>query len=370
MNKLTYTCPCHFGLESVLKFEAQKIGGENITVTDGKVSFDGDFNLMARANLCLATAERILIKLAEFKAMTFEELFQNVKKIDWQDFIGKYDAFPVKGHSLNSKLSSVPACQSIIKKAVAEKLGSVYGVGFLEETGSVYQIRFHLMNDVASIYLDTSGTGLHKRGYRRDANAAPIKETLAAGMIDLARIRSSSQFYDPFCGSGTLVIEAAYKALNIAPGLKRTFSAERWNCVDKKIWSEERQRALDVIKKDEPFHAYASDIDEECVELTLNNCKKAGISKCVDVRRADIKDFVNADNSIIVCNPPYGERLLEIKEAEEIYTTMGKVFAGDKEHPCSIISPHEEFEKFFGRKAARRRKLYNGMMKCQMFMYF
>ena len=190
MDKLTYTCPCHFGLESVLKFEVQKIGGEDITVTDGKVSFTGDLSILARANLCLATAERVLIKLAEFRAMTFEELFQGVKKIDWQDFVGKYDAFPVKGSSLNSKLSSVPTCQSIVKKAAAEKLGSVYGIGMLEETGTTYQIQFNIMHDNAAIYLDTSGMGLHKRGYRRNSNAAPIKETLAAGIIDLARIRN------------------------------------------------------------------------------------------------------------------------------------------------------------------------------------
>lgn len=370
MDKLTYTCPCHFGLESVLKFEVQKIGGEDITVTDGKVSFTGDMSILARANLCLATAERVLIKLAEFRAMTFEELFQGVKKIDWQEFVGKYDAFPVKGSSLNSKLSSVPTCQSIVKKAAAEKLGSVYGIGMLEETGTTYQIQFNIMNDNAAIYLDTSGMGLHKRGYRRNSNAAPIKETLAAGMIDLARIRSNSNFCDPFCGSGTMLIEAAYKALNIAPGLKRTFSAEKWECIDRKIWETERQRALDGIKQNEPFHAYGSDIDPECVELTLNNCKKAGIVKCVTVERKNVKDFVNSEGSVIVCNPPYGERLLEIKEAEELYTEMGKVFAADREHPCSIISPHDEFEKFFGKKANRRRKLYNGMLRCQMYMYF
>lgn len=370
MDKLTYTCPCHFGLESVLKFEVQKIGGENITVTDGKVSFTGDLSILARANLCLATAERVLIKLAEFRAMTFEELFQGVKKIEWQEFVGKYDAFPVKGSSLNSKLSSVPTCQSIVKKAAAEKLGSVYGIGMLEETGTTYQIQFNIMNDNAAIYLDTSGVGLHKRGYRRNSNAAPIKETLAAGMIDLARIRSNTTFCDPFCGSGTMLIEAAYKALNIAPGLKRTFSSEKWECIDRKIWETERQRALDSIKKNEPFHAYGSDIDPECVELTLNNCKKAGIAKCITVERKNVKDFINSEGSVIVCNPPYGERLLEIKEAEELYTEMGKVFAADKEHPCSIISPHDEFEKFFGKKANRRRKLYNGMLRCQMYMYF
>ncbi len=370
MNELRLSCPCHFGLESVLNFEVKKIGGTDITVTDGRVTFSGDFNILARANLCLATAERVLIQLAEFKAVTFEELFQGVKKIPLENYIGAKDSFPVKGHSLNSVLRSVPDCQSIIKKAAVERLKEKYSINWFEETGSVHQIQFGILKDIVTVYLDTSGAGLHKRGYRKNSNAAPIKETLAAGIIDLAHVRSDSIVYDPFCGSGTFLIESAYKALNIAPGLKRSFAAERWDCIDSKIWSEERERAFDNIKKDSDFCCYGFDIDKECVELTIENCRKADIQKRVSVSQADIKDYVNQPDSITICNPPYGERLLEIKEAERLYQMMGQKYMANKESPCYIISPHEDFEKFFGKRADKKRKLYNGMIKCQLFMYF
>lgn len=369
MEKLTLSCPCHFGLEKTLKFEANRIGGENVTVTDGRVSFEGDLSLIARANLCLATAERVQIKLAEFHADTFDELFEGVKALPLENFIGRHDAFPVKGHSINSKLSSVPACQSIIKKAAADRLGNRYGVGFMEETGAVHQLSFNILKDTVSLYLDTSGAGLHKRGYRKTSNAAPIKETLAAGIIDLAMVKRDTIFYDPFCGSGTFLIEAAYKALNIAPGLKRTFSAEKWQQIPEKIWREERARAMDSIIRDSDFHACGYDIDSECVELSMKNCTAAGMKNRIRIDRQDIRDYKNAPGTLTVCNPPYGERMLEVQQAEELYRIMGQVFKADKEHPCAIISPHEDFEKFFGKKAWKRRKLYNGMIKCQLYSY-
>lgn len=370
MDKIKFACPCHFGLESVLKFEITKIGGEDITVSDGRITFTGDFSMLARANLCLASAERVLIQMGEFKAVTFEELFQGVKALPFENYIGKDDIFPVKGYSLNSVLHSVPDCQAIIKKAVVEHLKSKYNINWFAETGNMFQIQFSIHNDNVTVYIDTSGAGLHKRGYRRNSNAAPIKETLAAGIIDLAHVRGDSIVYDPFCGSGTLLIEAAYKALNIAPGLKRHFAAESWNIIDKKIWEDERTRALDSIKKDTDFYAYGSDIDPEAVALTQENCRKAGIQKRVSVKQADIREYVNEPNTITFCNPPYGERMLELKQAEELYTEMGKHFNANKECPCFIISPHEEFEKFFGKHADKRRKLYNGMIKCQLYMYF
>lgn len=369
-NTITFSCPCHFGLESVLKYEIAKIGGENISVSDGRITFTGDFYTLARANICLATAERVLIQLGEFKATTFEELFQGVKKLPLEDYIGKNDAFPVKGHSLNSTLHSVPDCQSIIKKAAVERLKEKYRINWFEESGSIHQLQFNIRNDTATIYLDTSGAGLHKRGYRRNSNAAPIKETLAAGIIDLAHIRNDSVVYDPFCGSGTLLIEAAYKALNIAPGLKRQFAAEKWDIIPAEVWGNERSRALDSIKKDSTFFAYGSDIDPESVALTIENCRKAGIQKRVQIHCADVKDFNNEPNTITFCNPPYGERMLELKEAEKLYTIMGERFSANKESPCFIISPHEDFEKFFGKRADKKRKLYNGMIKCQLYMYF
>ena len=369
-NSIKLSCPCHFGLESVLKYEVAKIGGENISVNDGKVSFTGDENILARANICLSTAERVMIELAEFKATTFEELFQGVKSIELERWISMKDAFPVKGYSLNSTLHSVPDCQAIIKKAVVERLKQKYGISWFEETGSTVQIKFSILKDVVTIYLDTSGIGLHKRGYRRNSNSAPIKETLAAGIIDLARVRSDSVVCDPFCGSGTLLIEAGLKALKIAPGINRRFSAEKWDCIPAEVWREERTCAIDNVDRSAKFQGIGFDIDDSAVALTLDNAHKAGIKSRMKIEQADISKFRQPDNSIVICNPPYGERLLEIREAEKIYRQMGHVFGKGSGQSSYIISPHEEFESFFGKNARKRRKLYNGMIKCQLFMYF
>lgn len=369
-NTIKMQCPCHFGLESVLSFEIKKIGGENISVSDGKITFDGDFNVLARANICLSTAERVLIVLGEFRAVSFEELFQGVKALPLEDYIGKNDAFPVKGYSLNSALHSVPDCQSIIKKAAVERLKLKYNISWFEESGPVHQIQFSIHKDIATICLDTSGSGLHKRGYRRNSNTAPIKETLAAGIIDLAHVRSDSVVCDPFCGSGTFLIEAAYKSLGIAPGLKRRFSAESWSVIGENIWREERSKAIESVRRESNFKGIGFDIDPESVELSKENSRLAGVSSRMQIEKQDIKNYKNVPGTITVCNPPYGERMLEIKQAEELYKIMGQVYLGTRETPCYIISPHEDFEKFFGRKADKRRKLYNGMIKCQLFMYF
>lgn len=370
MSTLRLCCPCHFGLESVLKFEITKIGGTDLKVTDGKISFTGDENILARANLCLSTAERVLIELAEFRAVTFEELFQGVKALPLEEFIGEEDAFPVKGYSLDSALHSVPDCQSIVKKAAVERLKEKYGISWFSEEGPKVQIKFSILKDIVTVYLDTSGTGLHKRGYRRNSNAAPIKETLAAGIIDLARVRPDTIVCDPFCGSGTLLIEAAFKALRIPPGINRRFAAEKWGCIGEKIWREERARAIDGVDRSGKFEAIGFDIDDDAVALTLDNAKKAGIKSRIRVEQADITRFVQPENSVVICNPPYGERLLELREAEDIYRKMGKVLGKGGDRQSFVISPHEQFEDFFGTKARKRRKLYNGMIKCQLYMYF
>ncbi len=369
-NKIRLCCPCHFGLESVLKYEILKIGGENLQVSDGKISFSGDESIIARANLCLSTAERVFIELAQFKAVTFEELFQGVKAIELERYIAKDDAFPVKGYSLNSTLHSVPDCQAIIKKAAVERLKSKYGITWFDETGPQVQIKFSILKDIVNIYLDTSGIGLHKRGYRRNSNAAPIKETLAAGIVDLARVRPDSIVCDPFCGSGTLLIEAGLKALKIAPGINRRFAAEKWTSLDPKIWQEERRRAIDNVDRTAKFEGIGFDIDDAAVALTLDNAHKAGIKSRIRVEQADITRFRQPENSMVICNPPYGERLLELREAEDIYRKMGKVLQKGGSCQSYIISPHEQFESFFGTNAKKRRKLYNGMIKCQLYMYF
>ena len=370
MEKVRLCCPCHFGLESVLKFEIGKIGGEDIKVTDGKISFSGGTELIARANLCLATAERVLIELGSFRAETFTELFDNVYALPLERYIGKTDAFPVKGHSLESKLFSVPDCQKMIKKAAAKRLGQKYGCEWLEETGALHQLQFNLLKDVCTLYLDTTGAGLHKRGYRKNSNAAPIKETLAAGIIDLARVRADSVVCDPMCGSGTFVIEAAYKACGIAPGIRRAFAAEKWAQIPAEVWKNERTAALGNINKSAAFKGFGSDIDPLAVDLTLENAKKAGVLSRLTVREQDVMKFAPPEGSITVCNPPYGERMLEIREAEELYKRLGQRFCPDEKHPAVIISPDEDFEKFFGKKADKKRKLYNGMIKCNLYMYF
>lgn len=370
MSRIKFCVPCHFGLESVVNFEAKKIGGENIACADGKVTFEGDISILAKANLWIASGERVLIELGSFPARSFEELFEGVRKLAFEEFIGKEDAFPVKGYAINSKLHSVPDCQKIIKKAAVKRLESVYHISYFQETGAKHQIQFAIQKDKATIYLDTSGEGLHKRGYRRHSNAAPIKETLAAGIVDLARVRQHSQVVDPMCGSGTFLIESAIKAMNIAPGIRRTFACEKWEQIPAEIWKNARAEALDAVNKSAEFAAFGFDIDDMAVELTRDNARKAGVDSRISVKQQDIAKFVQQENSITFCNPPYGERMLEIKQAEELYKKLGQRLCPSRENPCYIISPHEEFEKFFGKKADKKRKLYNGMIKCNLYMYF
>ncbi len=370
-NLLTISCPCLFGLESILSFEVKKIGGTDVVVTDGRVTFKGDASMIAKASLWLRTAERVQIILGSFEAKTFDQLFEGVAALNLEDFIGPDDAFPVKGWSVNSQLFSISDCQSIIKKAAVKRLSSKYGISWFEETGDVYQLQFSIHKDIATIMIDTTGSGLHKRGYRRISNEAPIKETLAAGIIDLARIRSDSVVFDPMCGSGTFLIESAMHAMNIAPGLRRRFVCEDWAMFDNNIFKTARSEAMDAVKRDASFMAYGSDCDENSVRLTLENAKIAGIPKRIKAIKADISEFkVTEPKAVVFCNPPYGERMLEVQEAEELYRLMGKVFERRNGLNYYIISAHEEFEKKFGRKADKRRKLYNGMIRCQLFMYF
>jgi len=371
MNELKFSAPCLFGLESVLSGELKRMGADNIASENGRVTFTGGWDTLAKANLWLRTAERVLIELASFRAESFEELFQGVLKIPFEEFLGKDDAFPVKGWSLNSQLASVPNCQSIIKKAAVRRMEQHYHQSWFTETGAMHQIQFSILKDQVTIYLDTSGAGLHKRGYRQTSLLAPIKETLAAGIVDFTRLYDDSVLYDPFCGSGTLLIEGVLKGMNIAPGVNRRFAAEKWGCIPAAVWKDARHDALDAIRRDATIRGYGSDLDPQAVELTAANAKKAGIGGHIRTKVADIGDFTLPEGkAIILCNPPYGERLLEIRQAEELYRTMGRVFEKSPGKSFYIISPHEEFEKFFGRPADRRRKLYNGMIKCQLFMYY
>ena len=370
-EKWRLCCPCLFGLESVLSGEIKRLGFENITVTDGRVEFDSDSAGIACANLNLRTAERVLVVLKSFRAVTFQQLIDQTEKIPFENYIGKKEAFPVKGWSLNSQLHSVPDCQSIIKKAAVKRLSQKYGVAWLEESGPSVQIQFSINRDLVTIMLDTSGEPLHKRGYRKTANLAPIRETLAAGILDIARIYPDTKLYDPFCGSGTFLIEAAYKAKNIAPGIYRRFAAEKWSCLDGSIWKQGREEAIEKVRKDVEFVAFGSDISAEALEISEANARRAGIPGLIRLERRDIRDFVvPAEKSIIVTNPPYGERLMAGENMEPLYRAMGNVFCRSDHVGYYIISSMEEFETVFGRMADKRRKLYNGMLKCNLYQYF
>ena len=364
------TAPCHFGLEKTLSYEVRKIGGEDISVSDGRVTFTGDERVLIRANMCLSVAERVGILLSEFRARTFEELFQGVKAIPIEQYVGKFDKFPIKGFSLNSKLSSVPACQKIIKKAMVERMKSAYKIGYFQETEALYQFSFSIMKDNVMMILDTSGEGLHKRGYRRYSNAAPIKETLAAGIADLARIRDNDIICDPFCGSGTLLIESALKALKIPPCLDREFAAMQWEFLPKEMWDEERETLRANIRKPENFRLYGFDIDAEAVKLTRDNAQKAGVGEYITVEKRDIADFTYPDGcTCVICNPPYGERLLDEEQARELYKIMGERMLPQDDSRLFVITPDSEFEELFGKKADKNRKLYNGMLMCRLYSY-
>lgn len=370
-KKLTFCAPCLLGVEGLAAEDLRDMGCENVRAENGRVLFDGDESTLARANLSSRYSERVLILLGEFEAKSFEELFQGVKRLPWERFLLAEDEFPVTGSSLNSQLHSVPDCQAIVKKAVVERLKRKYGVSWFQETGPLHRIRFRILKDRVSLMLDTSGAGLHKRGYRRESTAAPIKETLAAALIRLARVRTDGNLIDPFCGSGTLLIEAALLATHTAPGLHRRFNAESWRTAAPAVWKRERERCRDLILKDRGFHAAGYDIDPAAAELTLENAKRAGVEGLITAGVRDVRDFSeSARYGCVVCNPPYGERLLDRTAARELYRQMGRVFERKPGWSYGIITPEEDFESVFGRKADKRRKLYNGMIKCQFYQYF
>lgn len=369
--RMNLAAPCRFGLEKTLSFELKKLGAENVRAEDGRVFFDGDAEICARANIFCATAERVCVVLGRFQAETFDELFEGIQKLPLADLIAKNDKFPNRGSTLKSKLTSVPAIQRMIKKAMAVNLGKAYKTDVLPEKGALCQIRFSLMKNELTLMLDTSGEGLHKRGYRAVSNAAPIRETLAACIADIARIRDVDYVIDPFCGSGTLLIEAAYKALNIAPGLNRRFAGEQLKFLPESVWKAAREEARAAIKTDVDFQAVGYDIDPECVRLTNENARKAGVSQYVRAELRGIADFEHPKRPAkILTNPPYGERLLELNEARELYAVMGKRLMPLKGNQLYVITPDEEFESIFGLKADKNRKLYNGMLMCRLYSYF
>ena len=369
-QELTFAIPTLFGVEGLTADELRRLGMSQVRAENGRVFCQGAPLDIPRLNLSLRTGERVLLVLGTFPARDFDALFEGTRALPWERFIPREGQFPVKGHSLNSALHSVPACQSIVKKAVAARLGGKYGLNTLPETGSLYQVQFSLMGDQAVLMLDTSGSGLHKRGYRAQGVAAPLRENLAAAMVLLSRYRGRDPLCDPFCGSGTIPIEAALIAKNRAPGLDRSFAAQRWKNMDARLWMDAADEA-----QDKEFHGaydiWGGDIDPAAVDLARHNAALAGVDDCVRFEVADAAAFHRESTyGQLVTNPPYGERLLEKKEAEALYRAFGKAVGTlPPKWRVLVLSSHTEFERCFGRPADKKRKLYNGMLKCDVFQY-
>ncbi len=369
MREMEFTVPCLFGLEGLCGDELRRQNFENVRVENGRVLFSGDETALAKANLWLRTGERVLITLGSFPARSFEELFQGVYHLPLEDFIPKDGTFPVKGHCLNSQLMSVPDCQAIVKKAASRRLGEKYGLSWLPETGDKYQLQFSIMNDQVNLYLDTTGPGLHKRGYRAVGNEAPLRETLAAAMVQLTRYRGREFFWDPFCGSGTITIEAALIAKNRAPGLMRKFAAQSFPWIAPEIWDDLRREAKEK-EFNGNYHILGSDNDPRCVSLSMANARKAGVADCIRFRDGDAtKMSLPTDTGILVTNPPYGQRMLEQQSAQRLYAALGRHLKFANGWKKYIITSEPEFEHYFGKRADKKRKLYNGMIQCNYYMY-
>ncbi|MBO5294551.1 MAG: class I SAM-dependent RNA methyltransferase [Clostridia bacterium] len=369
--KLELIATCLFGLEKLLGEEIDALGLRRVETMDGRVSFEGELADVVRANLHLRCAEHVFICLGRFPAHSFDDLFEGVNALPWEDWIGKNDAFPVKGHSIKSKLFSVPDCQSIIKKAIVDRLSRQYGVKWFSEEGAKYQVEFFLFKDVAALMIDTSGIPLHKRGYRPASGPAPLRETLAAALALTARPREDVLFWDPMCGSGTIAIEAALILANKAPGLGRGFAAEAFGQIPQRLWSDARESAEGMIRNDSSYEVYASDIDEDILDVTYENALRAGVEDHMNIFAADVRKIQKQDRrGTVVCNPPYGERLMTPQEAEALYRDMGRAFSTLAPWQIYIITSHPQFERFYGKRADKIRKLYNGMIPCNLYQYF
>ena len=367
---MNFTAPCIFGLESLVSDELKKMGAENVAAENGRVFFSGDEYLAARANIRSRFSERIMIVVGSFEAHSFEELFEGTKALPWENFIGEFDEFPVKGHSVNSDLFSISDCQSIIKKAIVERLKTKYNVQWFEETGVKFQIDFSIMKNKVHLMIDTTGMGLHKRGYRPVANEAPIKETLAAAMCALSHLRPYHTLYDPMCGSGTILIEGAMLVHNIAPGLKRHFASERFPFIPYEIWESEREKAESEIITESDFKAYGFDINRQTLETAKDNAIRAGVADKIEFARADIRDFApKSEKGTVITNPPYGERIEEKKNLPALYKTIGERFKALDSWSMYLITAYEDAERYIGRKADKNRKIYNGMMKTYYYQF-
>lgn len=369
--KLELIATATFGLEAVVKREIEALGYKIIRSEDAKITYMGDERAIARSNLWLRSADRVLLKMGEFKALKFEDLFQQTKAVAWEDIIPADGKFTVTGTSVKSKLHSVPACQSIVKKAIVERLGSFYCIDRFEETGAEYTVKVTILKDRVTLTIDTSGTGLHKRGYRVCDVAAPIKETLAAAMVQLSFWKAGRLLVDPCCGSGTIPIEAAMIGRNIAPGLNRKFASQEWDIIPPEIWKEERKAAFEAIDYDADIRIEASDISGRAVEAAIENAAEAGVDDCVEFKKMDMARLTaEEEGGIIITNPPYGERIGEKKQIEAIYSAYNEFYRKNPTWSLFMVTTDKEVEnKIFGRPADRRRKLYNGRLEVCYYQF-
>ncbi len=366
-----FIAPCHFGMEAVLKREILNLGLEIIKVEDGKVTFKGDESAFARANIFLRTTERILLKVGSFKATTFDELFEGTKALPWENFIPRDGKFWVtKANSVRSALFSPSDIQSIMKKAMVERLKTKYKVDWFSETGADYAVRVSLLKDEVTVGIDTSGESLHKRGYRKLTSLAPITETLAAAIILHTPWKADRILVDPFCGCGTFPIEAALIGMNIAPGISRNFAAENFSFLDKKIWDETRAEARDLIRHDVDLSIQGYDIDNDIISAARQNAKLAGVSDKIHFQAQDVRNLSNSNKyGFIITNPPYGERMEDKKDMPALYKLIGRVYNSLDSWSMFLITGYEEAENFIGRKADKNRKIYNGMLKSYLYEY-
>lgn len=369
--KLELIATATFGLEAVVKREIEALGYKIIRSEDAKITYMGDERSIARSNLWLRSADRVLLKMGEFKALEFEDLFQQTKAVAWEDIIPADGKFTVTGTSVKSKLHSVPACQSIVKKAIVERLGSFYCIDRFEETGAEYTVKVTILKDRVTLTIDTSGTGLHKRGYRVCDVAAPIKETLAAAMVQLSFWKAGRLLVDPCCGSGTIPIEAAMIGRNIAPGLNRKFASQEWDIIPPEIWKEERKAAFEAIDYDADIRIEASDISGRAVEAAIENAAEAGVDDCVEFKKMDMARLTaEEEGGIVITNPPYGERIGEKKQIEAIYSAYNEFYRKNPTWSLFMVTTDKEVEnKIFGRPADRRRKLYNGRLEVCYYQF-
>ena len=372
MKMIELIAPCHFGLEAVLKREIIDLGYDISEVEDGRVTFLGDAEAICRANIFLRTAERILVKVGSFKAETFDELFEKTRALPWENYIPKDGKFWVaKAASVKSKLFSPSDIQSIMKKAMVRRLQEYYGISWFEENGAAYPVRVFLKKDIVTVGIDSSGVSLHKRGYREVSGKAPITETLAASLIMLTPWRKDRIFVDPFCGSGTFPIEAAMMAANIAPGMNRSFTAEKWtNFIPKKLWYETIEEANDLVEDDVEVDIQGYDVDGSVIKIARRNAREAGVDHLIHFQERDVKDLSHPKKyGFIITNPPYGERLEDKSTLPPIYQAFGKSFKELDTWSAYMITSYDEAEKYFGRKADKNRKIYNGMLKTYFYQF-